>query len=175
MLSLYAYSLILQVFVIWFLNLLHFVFKVFDHLTIILNSFSGSLPISCSCIWTSVFLLCSFIYIVFLCLFIIIIIINFFTYCVWALLFPGFKFVFLLLLVFALWRKGWLSSLCWLLIRGDLCLCSSGRKWVSFFFLWWAGLCKVVYFWVSMGLLSVDDCFCLAFSLGKVSWSVCCQ
>ena len=38
---------------------------------IILNSFSGSLPISSSFIWTSVFLVCSFICVVFLCLFII--------------------------------------------------------------------------------------------------------
>ena len=37
---------------------------------IILNYFSGSLPIYSSFIWTSVFLVCSFICIVFLCLFI---------------------------------------------------------------------------------------------------------
>ena len=135
---------------------------------IILNSLSGRSVISSLFIWSCEFVLS-------LCY--ISLSFHFFplTYSSWGLLFPGFRFVFLLLLVFALWRKGWLSSLCWLLIRGDLCLCSSGRKWVSFFFLWWAGLCKVVYFWVSMGLLSVDDCFCLAFSLGKVSWSVCCQ
>ena len=135
---------------------------------IILNSLSGRSVISSLFIWS-----CEFV--VSLCY--ISLSFHFFplTYSSWGLLFPGFRFVFLLLLVFALWRKGWLSSLCWLLIRGDLCLCSSGRKWVSFFFLWWAGLCKVVYFWVSMGLLSVDDCFCLAFSLGKVSWRVCCQ
>ena len=45
---------------------------------IILNSFSGSLPISSSFIWTSVFLTQSFICVVFLCHFIII----FLTYCV---------------------------------------------------------------------------------------------
>ena len=39
---------------------------------IILNYFSGSLPISCSFIWTSVFLVCSSSCIVFLCLLIII-------------------------------------------------------------------------------------------------------
>ena len=38
---------------------------------IILNSFSSSLPISSSFIWISVFLVCSFICVVFLCLFII--------------------------------------------------------------------------------------------------------
>jgi len=38
---------------------------------IILNSFPGSLPISSSFIWTSVFLVCFFICAVFLCLFII--------------------------------------------------------------------------------------------------------
>ena len=37
----------------------------------ILNYVSGSLPISSSFIWTSVFLVCSFICVVFLCLFII--------------------------------------------------------------------------------------------------------
>ena len=39
--------------------------------TIILNIFSGNLPSSSSFIWTSVFLVCSFIFVVFLCLFII--------------------------------------------------------------------------------------------------------
>ena len=43
---------------------------------IILNSFSGNLPLPSSFIWTSVFLVCSFICIVFLCLFIIIICLN---------------------------------------------------------------------------------------------------
>ena len=38
---------------------------------IILNSFSGSLPLSCSFIWTYVFLVCSCICVVFLCLFLI--------------------------------------------------------------------------------------------------------
>ena len=45
---------------------------------IILNSFSGSLPIFSSFIQTCVFLVCSFIYAVFLCLFIF----FFLTYCV---------------------------------------------------------------------------------------------
>ena len=40
---------------------------------IILNSFSGSLPISSSFIWTSVFLVCALICVVFLCLFIIVV------------------------------------------------------------------------------------------------------
>ena len=52
----------------------------------ILNSFSGNFLISSSFIWTSVFLLCSFICAVFLCFFIF-----FLSYCVWGLLFPGFK------------------------------------------------------------------------------------
>ena len=43
----------------------------------ILNYFSGSLPISSPFIWTSVFLVCSFICVVLLCLFI-----TFLTYCV---------------------------------------------------------------------------------------------
>ena len=61
-------------------------------LTIIfLNYFSSILPISCSFIWTSVFLVCSFICVVFLCLFII-----FLTYCVLGLLFPSFRVEFFL-------------------------------------------------------------------------------
>ena len=39
---------------------------------IILNSFSGSLPISSSFIWTSVFLACCFVCVAFLCIFIIV-------------------------------------------------------------------------------------------------------
>ena len=57
--SLLIYSCI---FSIWFSRFL----IIFT--TMILNSFSGTLPISSSCIWTSVFLICSFIYAVFLCL-----------------------------------------------------------------------------------------------------------
>ena len=69
-------------FVNWFLYFLHFVFKVFDYL-FILNSFSGSLPISSSFIWTSVFLVCSFIRVVFLCLFTV-----FFNLSSWKFPFP---------------------------------------------------------------------------------------
>ena len=57
---------------------------------IILNSFSDSLPIYSWFIWTSVFLVCSFICAVFLCFFI------FKIYCVWGLLFPSFKVEFFL-------------------------------------------------------------------------------
>ena len=59
---------------------------------IILNSFSGSLPISSSFIWTSVFLVCSSICVVFLSLFIIIII---YLLCLRSP-FPGFKVEFFL-------------------------------------------------------------------------------
>ena len=59
---------------------------------IILSYFPGSLPISSLFVWTSGFLVCSFICVGFLCLFIII----FLTYCVWGLLFPGFKVEFFL-------------------------------------------------------------------------------
>ena len=51
---------------------LHSVFKGFFHLYYHYSEFfSGSLPISSSFIWTSVFLVCFFISVVFLCLFII--------------------------------------------------------------------------------------------------------
>ena len=60
--------------------------------TIILNYFSGNLPISSSFIWTSVFLVCSFISVNISLPF------HYFllTYCVWGLLFPGFKVEFFL-------------------------------------------------------------------------------
>ena len=61
---------------------------------IIMNSVSSSLPISSSFI--SVFLVCSFIYAVFLCLFIIIIFFLSYCVCVWGLLFPGFKEIWIL-------------------------------------------------------------------------------
>ena len=53
-------------------------FSRFLIIFIIVNYFPGSLPIFSSFIWTSVFLVCSFICVVFLCLSIII----FLTYCV---------------------------------------------------------------------------------------------
>ena len=62
---------------------------------IILNSFSGSLPISSSFICTSVFLVCSFLCVVLFCLFIIIHY-CYLTYCFWRLLFPVFKVEFFL-------------------------------------------------------------------------------
>jgi len=56
-------------------------------------------------------------------------------------------------------------SACALVGRGDF-----------LFSFWWAGLCKMVYFEASMGILSADDCFCvcvfcvcLAFCLDEVS------
>ena len=42
-------------FVNWFFHFLHFVFKAFDHLYYHFEFLSGSLPISSSFIWTSVF------------------------------------------------------------------------------------------------------------------------
>ena len=101
---------------------------------IIMNYVAGSLPISSLFIWTSVFLVCSF----------IISLSSFFlTYCVWDLLFPGFKFEFFLHLGSALLKS---SGLCKLCTGWDLC-------WVLLFFplmgraewggnpiCWWLGL-----------------------------------
>ena len=92
MLSLYVYSLILLGLFIdscIFSSLFSRFLIIFT--IIILNFFSGSLPMSSSFIWTSVFLVYSLICVVFLCLFII-----FLTYCVWGPLFPGFKVEFFL-------------------------------------------------------------------------------
>ena len=95
-LSVYVYSVILPVFVNLFLHFLPLFSRFLIMFSIIiLNSFSGSLPIYSSVIWTSVFLVCSFICIVFLCLFFF-----FLTYCVWGLLFP---------------LQGWILSSFWLL------------------------------------------------------------
>ena len=58
---------------------------------IILNSFSGCLPISSSLIWTLVFIICSFI-----CSISLPFHYCFLTYCVWYLRFPGFKVEFVL-------------------------------------------------------------------------------
>ena len=119
---------------------------------IILNSFSGSLPISSAFIWTSVFLVCSFICAIFLCLFII----FFKTYCVWGLLLSSFK-------------KSWIISLkkvefflpfgffppkvgpvvCVNFIYGEIC-----ADFFCLFFLWWARLSEVV-------ILSADDWVCI--------------
>ena len=97
---------------------------------IILNYFSGSLPISSSFIWTSVFLICFLTCVVFLCFFTII----FLTYCVWGLFFPGLKFEFFLPSGFCPWVRFVLS----------FCL------FICLLFLWWARLSEVV-------ILSADD------------------
>ena len=71
------------------------VFKIVIMFTInILNSLSGSLPISSSFIWTSVFLVHSFICVVFICLFFSFL--FFFTYYALGLPLPGYKFEFFL-------------------------------------------------------------------------------
>ena len=82
---LYAYAFILLGLCLLILAFFHFQDFFIIFAIIILNSFPGSLPISSSFIWTSVFLVYSFICIVFLCL------LFFLTYCIWGLLFPGFK------------------------------------------------------------------------------------
>ena len=79
-----------SVFVSWFLHFLHFVFKVYDNLYYHYSEFFfRCLPIFSSFIWT-LFLVCSFICVVFLCLSL------FLKFCVWGLLFPGFMVEFFL-------------------------------------------------------------------------------
>ena len=130
----------------WFLHFLHFVFSVLILFTIILNSFSGSLPISPSFIWTSVILVCSFISVLFLCLFINIIIIL--TYCVWVLLFPVFKVEFFPSWFLPSW--GWSSvmyklhigwDLCWVLVCLFVFLLMCKAEWGVNPVCWWLGLC----------------------------------
>ena len=97
------------------------------------NIVPGSLPISSSFIWTSVFLVCSFICVVFLCLFI-----TFLTYYDWGLLFPGFKVEFFFFFPFGFCPPGW--DFCWV--------------YVFLLFHWWAGLSEVE-------ILSADDWVCI--------------
>ena len=109
---------------------------------IILNSFSGSFPISSSFIWTSVFLVCYFISVVFLCLFIF----SFFkTYCVWALLFAGFKVEFFLPFGFCLPKAG--SVVCVSIVLGEIgaeflsVFTLMGKaEWVDNHVCWWVAL-----------------------------------
>ena len=97
---------------------------------IILSYISGSLPISSSFIWTSVFLICFLTCVVFLCFFTII----FLTYCVWGLFFPGLKFEFFFPFGFCP-RVRFVLSFC---------------LFICLIFLWWARLSEVV-------ILSADD------------------
>ena len=126
------------------LHFLHFVFKGFDIFTInILNSFSDSLPISSSFIWTSVFLVWYFICVVFLCLFIISLFLL--TYCVWGFLFPGFKVQFFLPFGFCPPKVGpvvWVSF-----VQGEICAellfafsLMSKAEWGLNPVCWWLGL-----------------------------------
>ena len=152
------------IFYILFLRLWNF-FTV-----IILNYFSGSFLISSLFIWSCEFLPCFFICPIFLCLFLF-----FLTYCIWSLFFPDLRDISLLPLVFALGGKGCFSGLCWFLVRGDMTLhCSGGGEFCFLFFFFFSRrtwLCEVVYFGVSIRILSADDCYC-AFFL-PVDWVSC--
>ena len=98
---------------------LHSIFTI-----IIMNCFSGWLLISSLFIWSCEFLPCSFICAVFL--------FSSFFFSLACPLDVSFSQALGLyssfLLVFSLGGNGWLSGLCWFLVRGDLCLCSSGRR-----------------------------------------------
>ena len=104
---------------------------------IILKLFSGRLPISSSFIWTSVFLVCSFICVVFLCLFII-----FLTYCVWGLLFPDFKVELFLPSGFCPSKVGPVVCVRFVRFLPSFCLVvcfSSDEGWVR----WWSCLLMI--------------------------------
>ena len=124
-----------------------FCFQGFHHLYYHFSeSFSGSLPISSLFIWTSVFLICSFICVVLLCLFIIYIYICFFflTYCVWGLLFPGFKVEFFLPFGFSPTMTG--PVVCVHFIKGTIFAVSLAfplmgkAEWGGNPVCWWLGL-----------------------------------
>ena len=114
------------------------------------------------------FLVFSFICVVFLCLFII----FFLIYCVWSLLFPGFKESWILFLKkvefflsfgFCPPKVG--PVVCVSFLSGEICaevLC------VCSFFLWWARLSEVVILW----WFGLYFCFVLLFFplMGKTEW-----
>ena len=118
---------------------------------IILNSFSGSLPICSSFIWTSVFLVCCFVCAVFLCLFIIFLNllfeVSFSQTSRKVEFFPWRRLNSFFLLVSAL--LGWSSGLYRLCIGWDLC-----SVFVCLFFLWWSRLSEMV-------IPSADDWICI--------------
>ena len=129
------------VFVNWFWHFLHYISRFLIIFTItILNSFSGSLPISSSFMWTSVFLVCSLICAVFLCFYII-----FLNLLHLRSPFPRLQGWILYYFAFCPPKSG--PVLCKFHIGWDLC-------WVFFFFpLLCVGLGEVV-------ILSADDLVC---------------
>ena len=146
---------------------------------IIMNYFSGSFLISSLFIWSCEFLPCFFICPIFLCLFFF-----FFslTYSIWSLLSQTLGTYPFFLLVFALSGKGCFSGCVDFLL--GVTWASVVVEEVSFVFLffvfvcfflisfsWRARLCEVVYFGVSVEILSADDCYC-AFVL-PVDWVSC--
>ena len=93
---------------------LHSIFTI-----IIMNCFSGWLLISSLSGLVNFYLVPSFV------LYFSVFSFFFLTCSNWGLPLGLYSFF---LLVFALGGKGWLSGLCWFLVRGDLCLCSNGRN-----------------------------------------------
>ena len=132
--------------------------------------FSSSLPISSSCIWTSVFLVCPFFCVVFLCLFTIII--NFFLNLLYLRSpFPRLQ-GWILSSSWFVPSQGWSSGLCKLHIGWDLCwvflfvFSLMGKaEWVGNLVCWWLSLyfcfvccldeasCTGCYGWRMLGLV----------------------
>ena len=133
---------------------------------IILNSFSGSLPISSSFVMSGGCLPCSFICCVFLCLLICL------TYCVWGLLFPGCRFI--VPIVFGVcpqWRRlvQWVVLASWWM-RLDLVFLM-GRSTSDVVF--W-GVCHLI---MTLGSLSANGWCCVSVLLvvwHRVSSTVAC-
>ena len=73
------------------------------------------------------------------------------TYCVCSLIFAGCRFVVPVVFGVCPSGYGWFSGLCRIPGGGDWCLCSGGWGWILSF--WWAGLCLVVCFGVSVSLV----------------------
>ena len=147
MLSLYFYSFIRLGFVHWFLYFLHFAFKIFDHAYYSYSKlFLGGFPISSSFLWTSVFIVCSFIRVAFICIIIIIIVIISLLTVFDDSFSQASRLIFFFLLVSALlWLQQWFVY-GWFPIGWNL-----WWVFVCLFFLCWPRLSKVV-------ILSADDC-----------------
>ena len=125
---------------------------------IFLNSFSGSLPISSSFIWTSVFLVCSSISVVFLCLFAI-----FLNLLCLRSPFPRLQCWILSSFRFLPSKVG--PVVCISVLEGESC---AEFLSVCLFFLWWAGLSEMVVLSDGLGL-----CFCFVCCLDELSCTGC--
>ena len=107
-----------------FLCFLHSIFKSSEHLCYHYFEFSFKEIAYFFFIWCCAFLPCYFICAVFS----VFLSFYFSNLLHWGLFFLGLRIVLLLPFVFCPWREVLVGVLCWFLVGGDLCLCSSWRR-----------------------------------------------